>query len=83
MDIYSDNPPRNNPKKHVRCKTCDQPSFGYYYCRDCRRDHAERMRQYMAKRRQDINFAAAERVATKLRMRRLLARRRREVGAPS
>ena len=75
MSLYSPDPPRGKSPERVRCVRCGRDSYGYYYCFTCRRSHAERVRAYMAKRRQDPNFAAAERAATKLRMRRLRARR--------
>jgi hypothetical protein len=76
MDFYTDDPPAFKHSLRVRCPKCGEPSNGHYYCFDCWRDHAESVRVYMARRRQDESFVAAERVETKLRMRRLRARRR-------
>ena len=68
------NPPRlGNGVIRVCCSKCGEPSKGYYYCFRCRRKHAARAKLYMRARRQDETFRAAERVKTKLRMRRLRA----------
>jgi hypothetical protein len=80
MDLYATTQPYSNPPDEVRCDQCGRASKGFFYCFDCRRDHAERVRLYMAKRRKDPEFVAAERVATRLRMRRLRARRRQEAN---
>jgi hypothetical protein len=66
------NPPRpRNGVWRVCCSKCGDSSAGYFYCFECRREHAERVRLYMAKRREDPKFRAAERIKTKFRMRRL------------
>src|SRR6516225_7710166 len=68
------NPPRpGNGVIRVCCSKCGEPSKGYYYCFRCRRKHAAGAREYMRKRRENKVFRAAERIKTKLRMRRLRA----------
>ena len=70
---YPDPPRPGNGIPHVCCSKCGRPSSGYYYCFRCRRKHAARAKLYMRVRRQDETFRAAERIKTKLRMRRLRA----------
>ena len=68
------NPPRpSNGVPRVCCARCGEPSRGYYYCFRCRLKHAAGARDYMRKRRENEAFRAAERIKTKLRMRRLRA----------
>jgi hypothetical protein len=76
------NPPRpSNGVPRVCCARCGEPSKGYYYCFRCRRKHAAGAREYMRKRRENKVFRAAERIKTKLRMRRLRAALRAELEA--
>ena len=71
---YPDPPRPGNGIPRVRCSKCGRPSSGYYYCFRCRLKHAAGAREYMRKRREDDpKFRAAERIKTKLRMRRLRA----------
>jgi hypothetical protein len=76
MDLYASIQPASNPPNEVRCANCRRPSKGFYYCFACRRTHAAQAKRYMRERRQDPDFVAAERVATRERMRRLRKRRR-------
>jgi hypothetical protein len=78
MDLYATTQPYSNPPDDVRCNRCGQPSKGYFYCFPHRRQQAAKAKAYMAKRRNDPEFVAAERVATRLRMRRLRAQRRQD-----
>jgi hypothetical protein len=80
MDLLATTQPDGNPSPDVRCDKCKRPSGGFFYCFPCRRAHAERVRLYMTERRQDSAFVAAERVATRLRMRRLREQRRQEAN---
>ena len=68
------NPPRpGNGIPRVCCSKCGRPSSGYFYCFTCRRKQAAHAKLYMRKRRENEAFRAAERIKTKLRMRRLRA----------
>jgi hypothetical protein len=83
MDLNTTTYPASNPPSDVRCcDRCRRPSRGYFYCFPCRREHAERQRAYMAERRKDPDFVAAERVATRERMRRLRKQRKAMGRAP-
>ena len=70
---YPDPPRPRNGICRVCCSKCGEPSRGYYYCFRCRRKHAAGARAYMRKRRENEAFRAAERIKTRLRMRRLRA----------
>jgi hypothetical protein len=77
MVSYPDPPRPRNGIPRVCCSKCGRPSAGFFYCFKCRRKHAAGAKLYMRVRRQDETFCAAERIKTKLRMRRLRAALRR------
>jgi hypothetical protein len=86
VDTYTDisSDCKSPRRRHVRCSVCDKPSGGHFYCVKHRRIHAEATRTYMRRRwQQDQTFAAAERIKTRERMRRLRERRRLEKEARS